>query len=149
MLKKKLSKITSITFIAAVVVTSIFSINAYASNDNIAFEFKIGSWQSNGRVSDAKARLRETTNVDDQWKVGLKSSGEGTGTITRFWLEVYNKDNVSPAVNATQGSSVYYKKANSGASRAYVYLTGENNNFNGNTYYVSGIWDEETGVIAK
>jgi hypothetical protein len=120
-----------------------------AADENIGFSFKIGSWHKNGRIADNKARERSTTNPDNQWKVRLKSTGEGAGTISTFWLELYSERNVSPNINATQGYTVYYKSAYLNASRTWVYLTGQNNNFNSDSYYVSGIWDEETQKIAK
>lgn len=75
------------------------------------------------------------------------TSGEGKGTYTRFWLENYDEDNVSDFIKAKQGDAATYEKAYGTASKVTVYLTGENNNFNGDKYNVTGIWDEETGII--
>lgn len=55
---------------------------------------------------------------------------------------------MSGDIRAKQGAGAYYKAAYSSASKTTVYLTGENNNYSGNTYYVSGYWDEETGKLA-
>ena len=75
-------------------------------------------------------------------------SQEGTGTITRFWLELDNGRNVSPTVNVNQNSSKqYYVRADSDANGAYVRLTAENNNFSASTYAIKGVWDEETTYV--
>ncbi|MDF0479540.1 DUF2712 domain-containing protein [Vagococcus sp. PNs007] len=139
MLKKK-----TLFFALASVVTlsSSFYINALATDDNISFNFRVPSYQSNGH--EATGQYRQTTHTDNQWKVKLLKSGEGKGTITKFWLENKNDTNVSKTVNAKQGSGPYYKDAYKSASQINVWLTAENNNFNGDSYNVSGNWDEET-----
>lgn len=114
---------------------------ALASNDKWGFHYTIGPFQSNSRSG---ARYRQTTNTNNKWKVNLQSSGEGGGTITRFWLENKAKKNVSPSMKVKQGGGAYYSPAYSDASKKNVYLTGENNNYNGTKYSVSGYWDEET-----
>jgi len=115
------------------------SINA--SNDNWAYSFTIKPNQANSR---SDPRYRETTNDKNQWKVRMTASGEGTGTITRFWLEIKDGTNVSPSVNVKQAyDTYYYRDAYSNARKTNVYLTAENNNYNNNTYAVSGSWDEE------
>ncbi|KRK37627.1 hypothetical protein FC62_GL001241 [Amylolactobacillus amylotrophicus DSM 20534] len=114
----------------------------YASNDSISFKFTVSPWQQNGKA--AGGRYRQTTHPENPWKVKLNSSSEGSGTITRFWLEDASANNVSTSVDATQGLGPYYTNALTTASQKTVWLTGENNNYNGVTYSVAGVWDEET-----
>ncbi|MFC6202260.1 DUF2712 domain-containing protein [Lactiplantibacillus nangangensis] len=114
---------------------------AYASNDNWGFRFGIQSNQANSRSG---RRYRETTNVNNKWKVNMQRSGEGARTVTTYWLENAKGTNVSPSLHVKQGSGSYYSTAYSDASKKYVYLTAQNNNYNGSHYTVSGYWDEET-----
>ena len=43
-----------------------------------------------------------------------------------------------------QGVGAHYFKAYASASQTKVWLMCENNNFNGETYRITGYWDEET-----
>lgn len=140
---KKKGKVFAVICCAIIGVTAL-SVPA-SENNNVSFSFQIGKYHKNGRT--AKGRYRSTTNTNDAWKVQLITSGEGNGTYTRFWLENYDEDNVSGMIKAQQGEAATYEKASGKASKATVYLTGENNNFNGDKYNVTGIWDEETGII--
>lgn len=115
---------------------------AMASNDNIWFYFRIGAFGENGR--DPNGRYRQTTDTNNPWKVKMTSSEEGSGTITVFWLENSSAWNVSNNVEVTQGKGYYYNNPLSSANATTVYLTAENNNFDGSVYNVSGYWDEET-----
>lgn len=118
---------------------------AASENNNIYFQFWVKSFWGNGRVTEG--RYRSTTDTNDAWKVQLKSSGEGEGTITNFWLENYDEENVTRDISAVAGEDAKYDKVKSGATERNLYLTGENNNYNGNSYSVWGYWDEETGII--
>ena len=69
---------------------------------------------------------------------------EGDKTLTRYWLEGANGDNVSKSVDISIADGAVYTPAYSSASQRNVYLTAENNNRNGDEYTVSGYWDEET-----
>lgn len=140
-------KLTKVVLVATLVLSCISPVNVFAGDADHDFSFKIGAYYKNGRIDDNKARYRKTTNPKNMWKVNLLYSGEGNGTVTMFWLENYNKDNVSIDIRAVQGEGVKYEVAEPTASKTTVYLAGENNNFNSDTYYVSGYWDEETGVI--
>ena len=50
---------------------------AHTSNDNWGFNFTIQPHQANSRRG---ARYRQTTNVNNKWKVNMQSSGEGART---------------------------------------------------------------------
>jgi hypothetical protein len=142
-------KFVAIALVGALAFSTISAINTFAAtvDNNIAYGFKIESWHQNSRVSDEEARYRTTTNIYDQWKVKLEHSGEGEGTYTTFWMENSGETNVTDAVDVKQGATPYYNPTRESAGRTYCYLTAENNNYNWDTYYVSGVWDEETGVI--
>ena len=114
---------------------------AHTSNDNWGFNFTIQPHQANTRSG---ARYRQTTNVNNKWKVNMQSSGEGARTVTTYWLENASGTNVSPSLNVKQGNGSYYSAAYSNASKKNVYLTAQNNNYNSSRYRVSGFWDEET-----
>ena len=75
----------------------------------------------------------------------MKRSEEGAWTYTTYWLEHYNGDNVVPSHSIRVEDGPQYYNTYSSASRSTVYLTAENNNKNDTDYFVSGVWDEETG----
>lgn len=118
----------------------------FASNDNHGYSFEIQPYHYNNYSAK---RYRQTTHVENEWKVNLISSGEGKGTITTFWLGKYNDDAFynyeqgSITRNIKQGSGNHYTEAYSKANKSYVALGAENNNYTTNTYWVSGNWDEE------
>lgn len=126
-------------FVAAISI--LLSASTFASDDNIFFSGTVKAYGANTRFPK---RYRETNMVEEPWKVQLVTSEEGKGTITTFWLENFYTDNVSADVYAKQGGPVYYNNPYESANRIDNYLTMENNNFNGNTYKVTGYWDEET-----
>lgn len=138
----KFKNIVKLTGAALMAVGVILPMNTLAANDNIDFSFKIGILHANGK--EKAGRYRQTTSTDNPWKVKLDSSGEGKGTVTRFWLENASAGNVSTTRNATQGKGAYYTDAYLSANKRDVWLTGENNNYNTTSYTVSGKWDEET-----
>ena len=144
-LKKKAVLVKAMTM----AILSVSFVGKAATDNNVDFSFKVGAYHENGRVKNKDARYRSATNEDNAWKVKMTDSREGSGSVTKFWIELYDGTNVSDTVSATQGNSEYYKSATSQASKATVYLTAENNNYNGTSYWVSGVWDEETGVILK
>ena len=124
----------------------IFSLSAigFAEDNNIGYSFTI---KANYGNSYSSARYRQTKSKENPWKVQLKSSGEGKGTITTFWLSKSTIDGtvvVSPTRNVKQGSGATYSGAYGSASKSHVKLGAENNNYSANTYTISGIWDEET-----
>lgn len=112
-----------------------------AADNNIPFKFHIQMLNANTKSA---ARYRQTTNVNNPWKVNLRTSTEGAGTITNFWLEGKNNSNVSKAIGVKQGSGAHYTPAYKTASKTNVKLTGENNNTTFQEYNVTGYWDEET-----
>ena len=126
-------KLKTLSFVLAGAVSLCMGVNAFATDDNYSFAFMIKPYHANSRVESSGARYRETTDPKNMWKVGLRKSGEGAGTITNFWLEVYDETNVSGDISAKQGTKNYYKAAY------------ENNGYDSIRYNVSGVWDEETG----
>jgi len=142
-LMKKLSSIV----IALVVMStiSVGSLAAYAYFDNnFDYKFTIKASQAVSKYSEKE--YRNTYNNNNAWKVNLRSSGEGSNTVTKFRLCLADNSGVSSWHNVTQGSGAHYYAAWDGADHTYVYLQGENNNNTTKTYTVSGYWDEETGI---
>lgn len=113
----------------------------HASNDNHGFSFTIKPKHANNYSGE---RYRQTKNTNNKWKVNLKKSGEGKGTITTFWLDRKGYGRVSNIVHVKQGKGSYYREAFSSASKKYVRLGAENNNYSTKGYTARGIWDEET-----
>lgn len=120
--------------------------NVSASDDNIAYSFSVNAFLGESR--SPYGRYRQTTNVNNKWKVNLRSttegSGNGNGNITTFYLGNYDWGKASADINAPQGSGNHYLSAFSNASQSTVYLTAINNNYSISSYNISGYWDEET-----
>lgn len=141
-LKKKIISICLCTAAASTLMVS----NAFAEyqDNNVSFAFRIQGSVDNAQES--KERFRHTKDNDNSWKVQLRSSGEGKGTITKFWLENEDGKSASSEYDIKQGDPARYKPANKKGAHIDVLLTAENNNFcSTKQYNVSGYWDEETG----
>lgn len=140
---RKMAKITVTSALAMCMVAT--PMVSKASDDNVDFNFDLKP--KYGNTTTPSARYRQTTNVKNKWKVNLKNSTEGNGTIATFWLTT-RKDGKNVVSDKThdvaQGSGAHYYDAKSSASQKDVYLAAENNNDSTNTYEVSGYWDEET-----
>lgn len=137
MRKKSFAKISMLV----AMICALESMVIMASDDNVKFSADVKSYQSNTRTN---GRYRQTKYVENPWKVKLETSTEGDGDITTFWLELFGGRNVSADVYAVQGGPTYYNNPYDSANQGDVYLTMENNNYNGTTYSVTGYWDEET-----
>lgn len=118
------------------------TIDVMAYNDNIPFKFTMKSEGEKSRYS--KGRYRQTTDPNNQWKVKLRSSEEGKGTVAKFYLTGYDYSIVSKTLSVKQGRGAHYQTAYSSASKRTVYLTVTNNNWSTLSYVISGYWDEET-----
>ncbi len=73
----------------------------------------------------------------------MSYTSKGTGKIATYWLDKSGTQ-VSNTVDVQQGGGSYYRSAKQTASKSYVCLAAENNNYTSTTYTVSGYWDEET-----
>lgn len=141
MVKRKLV----LKIVLALLITTVVGFgtsSAFASNNKIDYSFKVYGYWFNGKAPDG--RYRETDNVNNSWKVRLEHSGEGSGTITTFWLENASSGNVTISKDVKQGNGPYYTNPYTSANKTTVWLTAQNNNYNGDSYTVSGYWDEET-----
>lgn len=138
MKKRYLSIIMSIAMLILMNTTT-----AFASDDNHGYSFTI---KANYANTYSGSRYRQTTNTGNKWKVNMTYSGEGKGTITTYWLALFNSSHTiaSATHDVKQGSGAHYYNAKSNASKKNVCLGAENNNNSTNTYKVSGYWDEET-----
>lgn len=132
-----------IMVVAMVGLLSINMVPLYAQEDDIEYYFRI---QANHGNTYSNKRFRQTSNNSNKWKVDFQYSGEGAGTITTYWLAKFNAshDIVSNTHRIKQGSGPKYYSTYDGADKTDVCLGAENNNNSGNTYIVSGYWDEET-----
>lgn len=147
-MKKKSIKTFLSCAIVSIIISSL-SIPAFAYvNDSLGYSFTIKPYLGNTYLEEA--RFRETYNNNNAWKVQLSYSGEGNGTITRFWLEKANTGTSSPASEyylIQQGHAPYYKPATNVGDHTDVKLAAENNTSTALSYTASGVWDEETGVM--
>lgn len=144
-MKRNLRKKLTACGLCVFALSSLVATNAFASSDdNYGFSFRI-----QGSVDNAQehtSRYRGTDDNSNAWKVNLQNSGEGSGTITDFWIEREDGKNASSQYHVKQGNGSYYFAANDNGDYVDVYLTAENNNFATSTQYnVSGVWDPETG----
>lgn len=98
-MKKFVSKNVRI-IIAIVVGVLVFApaFHSKASDNDYGFDFKL---KPNCANSGSSSRYRETTSVNNPWKVRLKNSTEGKGTIASFWLGTYDRN-----TKAVQGSTI-------------------------------------------
>ncbi|MCO7128258.1 DUF2712 domain-containing protein [Sporolactobacillus shoreicorticis] len=141
-MKKRHVIVKMVVALLATVVIGFGTQFASAKDNDIGYKFKVYGWMANGK--ETEGRYRQTDSIDNSWKVQLKTSGEGQGTITGFWLENSSAQNVSQTEYVKQGEGPHYQKPFASANKRDVWLTAQNNNFNGESYTVKGIWDEET-----
>lgn len=114
---------------------------AYGSYTMTKYSGKILSYHKNTRFDH---KYRSTKDTENPWRVTIDYSGEGKNTITTFWLEDFYGNNVSQDVKAEyNGILQYVSPAYSSASGIDVYLTGENNNWNSESYYIEGRWSQQ------
>lgn len=140
---KKANLVLAIMLIVGVFLP-ISSVAAYDPdlNHEISYDFNIWAFQIN---SNSAPRMRTSMNIYNTWKVNLLTTTEGSGTITRFWLEDDGtKFNVSASLDVKQGSGDHYYYTQPEANNNYICLAAENNNYGNTSYYVTGYWDEET-----
>lgn len=110
-----------------------------AESGSSYYSFRIQANQANSTTDYYLYRNVGVTDYKKPWYINMTYSGEGTGTYTTYWLELSDGTNVSPDKEAKVG--VEYKPAAYGtANSKNVYLSAENNNYNGNMYNVSGYW---------
>ncbi|WP_288885195.1 DUF2712 domain-containing protein [uncultured Eubacterium sp.] len=124
-------------------------LNIYASghgNNVKAQDYKgvILKYRNNTTLDSA---YRDTNSAVVPFSVRLDESDEptkdGKKTITRFWLEDKNFDNISKTIDVTLKEGFYKTNPYSEANKKTVFLTAENNNYNANMYNIKGKWKEE------
>lgn len=130
--KKCLLTVVAVTFIAA-------AVPVFAIEDSIAYEFNLKTGYANAY---SEGRYRQTTNLQNKWKVDMRYHSRGTTKRATYWLaRTGDKERVSETVDATASSSKRYLPAWKGASQCNVCLGCEN--YDNATATVSGYWDEE------
>ncbi len=125
--------------IVAILALAATTCSLAAESGSKGYSFRIQAHQNNTSVATPLYRDVATNNSGVPWYVLMTSSQEGTGTITRYWLEKSDGTNVSPDCDAKQGTA-YHPAAYDYANKKYVYLTAENNTDNSDMYTVSGYW---------
>ena len=129
-------------FALCFIVLTVLSISlpVFASDDNIGYSFDLDAGYLN---SYSTGRYRQTTNLENQWKVKMTYHSRSTTGKATYWLaRSGDKERVSNTVDVKCGTSAKYRDAWSGASQATVCLGCEN--YLNQTAEVSGYWDEET-----
>lgn len=140
---KKLIKRKVMIIFAMAMIIAMNTMTVFASNDNYGYSYTVKA--EHGNTYTQVSRYRQTTNTKNQWKVDMTYSGEGKGTVTTYWLALFDTHAIASGThNVTQGSGAKYFDATSVASQRNVCLGFENNNYTTSTYVVSGYWDEET-----
>lgn len=141
-MKRKIKNRTGMICIVIILV-GLMVAPSFAADNNISYKFKI---KANNQNSYSYDEFRQTYNMENKWKIDLRYSGEGDGTISTFWLaKSSNFQRVSGVFNVKEGSGAHYYRASSLASNhTYVSFGAENNNTTTKTYTISGYWDEET-----
>lgn len=100
----------------------------------------VKAWHANATLDTA---YRDTEYRSDPFFVRLETNTEGIGTVMRFWLEDANGNNLSEAIEVTQGKGKYKQNTYQSACKKKVYLTAENNNFSSKVNTITGYWKEE------
>lgn len=136
-LLRKYSKLIPLLVVLCVMTGGV----AYGSYKMTKYSGEILSCHKNTRFD---RKYRSTKDTENPWRVTIDYSGEGENTITTFWLEDFYGNNVSQDVEAEyNGIYQYVSPAYSSASGIDVYLTGENNNYNFDEYYIEGRWSQQ------
>lgn len=118
-MKSKLKKKLTACGLCIFGLTSLVATNAFASSDDdYDFSFRIQGSVDNAQ--DPTGRYRGTDDNSNAWKVNLESSGEGSGTVTDFWIELKDGKNASSQYHVKQGNGVYYFPANDKGDKATV-----------------------------
>lgn len=129
-----------ITGCLGIMFCSLFVCHVFAVSANRTFDFRIQPYKGNTTTPYYIYRDVPETVSSVPWLVKMTESGEGAGTITTYWLELKNGQNVSTDCEAKVGIE-YKTPAYNYANSQNVYLTAENNNNNSNMYTVKGYWN--------
>ena len=115
-------------------------IPVYAADDNYGYAFNL---KTNYNDSYTSGRYRQTTNLENKWKVEMNYNSRGASSRINYWLaKTTNKVRVSNIRTVTTKTGAVYTNAWSGASQTDVSLGAEAYLDEGPT--VAGFWDEET-----
>ena len=79
-----------------------------ASNDDIFFTFRIGSYQENGR--DSHGRYRQTNDVNNPWKAGLGDGmKDAMDRVADYYLRLADK--IFPVLEVDAHEDVLFRHA--------------------------------------
>ena len=141
-MSRRKKSIVGLCILAMVLMFIVGELQAYALSADAGYAYS-GVIEGKRVSTRFASKMRSTTKKSDPFYVRLNSSGEGKGTVTRFWLENKNGDNLCDTVEVTQGKGWYAKNTYQSGCNVVVYLTAENNNYNTDVYEVKGRWKEE------
>lgn len=148
---KTLKKLVAVCITGMLSVFILMPIVATASDNNIDFSFEIKANQ--GYSHSEETRYRSTNDVNDAWKVNLKTTyecSEDGDTSTSFHLGIDNPEGTNQTGSkkyvVAARSGAHYYPAYQRASDKDIFLYARNNNNNEEVYTIKGYWDEETGI---
>lgn len=122
------------------------TITVLAADENFAYSFTMKA--DCGESYCDTARLRDTDNTHNPWKVDFRVSGEGENTIAYYWIaSSFWHQACSNRFAVKCDSNPYYFPSYADKGGTNVKLGVQNNNDVSNSYIVSGYWDEEIGEI--
>lgn len=131
----------SLTVVAISIVSFIFGVSAYGSDNNIPYSFTVPGNQGSNYSS---AEYRGNSGTEVPWKVNFTYSSEGTGTVMQYYLSGPWWSKQSDYKSVSQGSGAKYYHAYDSAKNMDIAIAARNNNYNNYSYTISGYWDEET-----
>lgn len=115
-------------------------IPTYATDDDWGYTFNL---KTNYINSYSEGRYRQTTKLENKWKVEMRYNSKGATSKVNYWLaRTSDKAKVSESRTVTTQTGPVYTSAWSGASQTTVSLGAEAFLNEGPT--VAGFWDEET-----
>lgn len=136
----KKNKIFMSIFFSFLMILTFCTVNILAAESgSSSYSFRIQAYQANSQTTYSLYRNVAVEDYTRPWYVNMTDSGEGEGTITTYWLELYSGHNVSPDCDAKVGLH-YHPAAYGSANSQDVWLTAENNNYNSRLYNVKGYW---------
>lgn len=115
-------------------------IPAYASDDNIPYDFNL---KSDKTPAYTAGRYRQTTNVYNHWKVDMRYHSRGDNAQATYYLaKVSGKARVSDKITTTPKVGAVKRSAYKAANQSNVCLAAHV--FTAVSATVGGYWDEET-----
>lgn len=153
-MRRDLKKFIALGLCCAVVATSSISaqklgVMAKGKGNNVVAQSYSGMIKMHLANAWLDKAYRDTTNKNDKFWVRLDNSNEGEdagkfgNTLTRFWIEGVNENNLSSTIIIKEGEGYVGQYVYQEAGKKTVYLTAEDNEDTDHIYKISGKWKEE------